>query len=206
MPNDPRIRRDPADGRATKSHPLNASHPGLDGMPPIPSNGLRRANPGGMPTGRPRGRPGSGGRIAFQQSEAVEVKRVRGKGRGVFARRPIRKGEVIERVPVLVMSVEEYEEGMDGTLLSRYVFAWGEGQIALALGYGSLYNHSYKPNARYQDVAPRTKQFVALRDIRSGEEVTVNYNGSPRSRAKVGFDLAEDAGPKGESGARGGAG
>jgi uncharacterized protein len=143
--------------------------------------------------------------MAFMQSDAVEVKRARGKGRGVFARRPIRKGEVIERVPVLVMSVEEYEKGMDGTLLSRYVFAWGEDQIALALGYGSLYNHSYKPNARYQDVAPRTKQFVALRDIRSGEEVTVNYNGSPGSRAKVWFDLAEDAGPKGESGATGAA-
>lgn len=139
--------------------------------------------------------------MGFQQSEAVEVKRARGKGRGVFARRPIRKGEVIERVPVLVMSVEDYEKGMDTTILAGYVFAWGEGQIALALGYGSLYNHSYRPNARYQDVAPRTKQFVALRAIRSGEEVTVNYNGSPRSRAKVGFDLAEDAGPKGASGA-----
>jgi uncharacterized protein len=143
--------------------------------------------------------------MAFLQSGAVEVKRARGKGRGVFARRPIRKGEVIERVPVLVLSAAEYEEGMDVTLLAGYVFAWGEGQIALALGYGSLYNHSYRPNARYQDVTPRTKQFVALRDIRPGEEVTVNYNGSPKSRAKVWFDLAEDAVPKGASGATGGA-
>jgi SET domain-containing protein len=143
--------------------------------------------------------------MAFLQSDAVEVKRARGKGRGVFARRPIRKGEVIERVPVLVLEERDYEEGMDGTLLAGYVFAWGEGRIALALGYGSLYNHSYRPNARYQDVAPRTKQFVALRDIRPGEEVTVNYNGSPKSRAKVWFDLAEDAVPKGASGATGGA-
>ena len=141
----------------------------------------------------------------FQQSEAVEVKRVKGKGQGVFARRPIRKGEVIERVPVLVLEEEDYRQGMDGTLLAGYVFAWGEGQIALALGYGSQYNHSFKPNARYQDVAPRTKQFVALRDIGAGEEVTVNYNGTPKSRAKVWFDLAEDAVPKGASGATGGA-
>jgi SET domain-containing protein len=138
--------------------------------------------------------------MAFVQSDAVEVKRARGKGRGVFARRPIRKGEVIERVPVLVLDEADYEQGMDGTLLAGYVFAWGEGQIALALGYGSLYNHSYKPNSRYQDVAPRTKQFVALRDIRRGEEVTVNYNGSPGSRAKVWFDLAEEDKPQGAGG------
>ena len=147
-----------------------------------------------------------GGEMAFVQSDAVEVKRARGKGRGGFARRPIRKGEVIERVPVLVLEEEDYRKEMDTRILAGYVFAWGEGTIALALGYGSLYNHSYKPNARYQDVAPTTKQFVALRDIKPGEEVTVNYNGSPRSRAKVWFSLAEDARPQGTSGTAGGAG
>jgi SET domain-containing protein len=151
------------------------------------------------------GGPESGGEMAFVQSDAVEVKRARGKGRGVFARRPICKGEVIERVPVLVLSAAEYQNGLDGTLLAGYVFAWGEGEIALALGYGSLYNHSYRPNARYEDVAPRTKQFIALRDIVPGEEVTVNYNGRPGGRAKVGFDLADDAKPQGTGGASRGA-
>ena len=50
-------------------------------------------------------------------------------------------------------------------------------------------------------MAPRTKQFVALRAIGAGEEVTVNYNGSPKSRAKVWFDLAEEARPQGTNGA-----
>jgi SET domain-containing protein len=172
----------------------------------MPSNGLRWANAGGMPAGRPEADLGREGRMAFMQSDAVEVKRARGKGRGVFARRPIRKGEVIERVPVLVMSAEEYVGGVDQSPLAGYVFAWGEGQIALALGYGSLYNHSFKPNARYQDVPPRTKQFVALRDIGAGEEVTVNYNGTPKSRAKVWFNLAEEAMSSRSSGARGGVG
>ena len=61
---------------------------------------------------------------------------------------------------------------------------------ALALGYGSLYNHSYRPNARYEDVGPRTKSFLAIRDI-GGEEITVNYNGKPRSRTAVWFDVVE---------------
>jgi uncharacterized protein len=136
--------------------------------------------------------------MAFQQSDAIEVKRARGKGRGVYARRLIRKGEVIERVPVIVMSLDEYAKGAAETVLKDYCFHWGKDKVALALGYGSLYNHSFKPNARYDDVGPLTKQFTALRDIRPGEEISVNYNGEPRSRAKVWFDVLENGPPKGE--------
>jgi hypothetical protein len=35
---------------------------------------------------------------------------VKGKGRGVFARRLIRQGEVIEQVPLLVLTAEEFED------------------------------------------------------------------------------------------------
>jgi SET domain-containing protein len=129
--------------------------------------------------------------MAFRQSDAVEVKRIKGKGRGVFARRAIAAGEVIERVPVLVMTSDEYASGLSETPLKDYCFAWGVDQVALALGYGSLYNHSYKPNARYEDVGPATKAFVAIRAIAPGQEITVNYNGRPGSRAKVWFDVVE---------------
>jgi SET domain-containing protein len=129
--------------------------------------------------------------MAFRQSDAVEVKRIKGKGRGVFARRAIARGEVIERLPVLVMTADEYAKGLSITPLKDYCFAWGVDQVALALGYGSLYNHSYKPNARYADIQPATKAFVALRAIAPGEEITVNYNGKPGSRAKVWFELVE---------------
>ncbi len=133
--------------------------------------------------------------MVFVPSDAVEVKPVEGKGRGVFARRPIRKGEVIERAPLLILTAEEYAGGVDRSLLAGYVFAWGDGQFALALGYGSLYNHSYKPNAVYEDEEPQTKSFVALRNIKEGEEVTVNYNGSPTSRVRMWFDVAPEAKP-----------
>lgn len=135
--------------------------------------------------------------MAFQHSDAVEVKRIRGKGRGVFARRTIAKGEMIERVPVLVMTEDEYAQGLAHTPLKDYCFAWGTDQVALALGYGSLYNHSYKPNARYEDVGRNTKAFVAVRAIAGGEEITVNYNGRPGSRAKVWFDVVEANGRAG---------
>jgi uncharacterized protein len=129
--------------------------------------------------------------MPFQQSDAIKIKRIKGKGRGVFARRAIRKGEVIESVPVLVMSSKEYAEGLSKTALKDYCFGWGTDQVALALGYGSLYNHSYQPNARYEDIGTQTKDFVAVRDIAEGEEITINYNGKPGSKAKVWFDVVE---------------
>ena len=138
--------------------------------------------------------------MAFSQSDSIEVKRIKGKGRGVFARRAIRKGELIEKVPMLVLPAEQYHDSLGGTDLANYCFNWKEGTVALALGYGSLYNHSYKPNARYEDVWPQTKEFTAIRDIEAGEEITVNYNGKPRSRSGVWFDVDEPKSPSGTNG------
>jgi len=134
--------------------------------------------------------------MAFTQSNAIEVKRVKGKGRGVFARRLIRQGEMIERVPMLVLTAEEFEDRLAGTSLANYCFAWSRGTMALALGYGSLYNHSFRPNARYDDVGPQTKEFTAMRDIAPGEEIRVNYNGEPTSRAAVWFEVLESTASK----------
>ncbi len=141
------------------------------------------------------GRARNGGcGMGFLQSDAVEVKRAAGKGRGVFARRAIGKGEVFERVPILLMTQDEYAKGIDRTILASYCFGWEGDRVALALGYGSIYNHSFKPNARYDDIGDQAKEFTALRAIEAGEEITINYNGKPRSRAKVWFDVVE-AGP-----------
>ena len=137
--------------------------------------------------------------MVLTQSDAIVVKKVKGKGRGVFARRAIAEGEVIETCPVLVFPTEEVRSGPAWTRLGEYCFEWGRGTVALALGYGSLYNHSYEPNARYEDVAGPTKRFVAVRDIATGEEITVNYNGEERDRSPVWFDVI-DGGSPGEAG------
>ena len=133
--------------------------------------------------------------MPLRQTDRIEVKRVKGKGRGVFARRLIRKGEVFETVPVIVLPEEESGDDSAGAVLRSYCFQWGRGKMALALGYGSLYNHSYRPNARYDDVGPQTKEFSALRDIPPGEEITVNYNGKPRGREAVWFEVVEASAP-----------
>ncbi len=128
--------------------------------------------------------------MAIRQSDALEVKRVKGKGRGVFARRTIAKGEVFETCPVLVLTKDAIPDYAHG--IGPYVFEWGEGKLALTLGFGSLYNHSYKPNARYDDVGPQAKAFTALRTIAAGEEITVNYNGDPARKKKVWFDVVDE--------------
>ena len=52
---------------------------------------------------------------------------------------------------VLVIPEEE-THFLDGTVLFNYYFCWGDNQKdgAVALGLGSIYNHSYTPNAVYR--------------------------------------------------------
>ena len=122
-------------------------------------------------------------------STLIEVKRSPGRGRGVYAKEFIPAGTVFEVVPLLVIPHREVEDSDFGKTVLQYVFEYGKGSWAIALGFGSLYNHSYNPNARYDDVGVRTKQFSAVRDISSGEEITVNYNGAETILDPVEFDV-----------------
>jgi SET domain-containing protein len=125
----------------------------------------------------------------IEHSDSICVKRVGGKGRGVFARRPIAEGAIIERVPGLLAPLEQATGVASCPILSRYVFLRNRSTVAVALGYGSLYNHSYSPNARYDEEPGALMAFTALRPIATGEEITINYNGDPEDRAPVGFEV-----------------
>lgn len=112
-------------------------------------------------------------------------------GRGVFTAAPIPAGSLIEISPVIVLS-EEDRVKIHATHLHDYYFIWGhaDDQCAIILGYGSIYNHSYQPNAEYvPDFERDNMQYYALRDIEAGEEITVNYNGDPRVERPLWFDL-----------------
>jgi hypothetical protein len=120
---------------------------------------------------------------------ALRIEAIAGKGRGVVAARSFGADEVIERAPVLVISAGDWELA-GATILSRYCFRWREpaGDSALVLGCCSLLNHSYTPNAwARSNVRARFMEFVALRDIAEGEEVTINYNGDPDATDPVEF-------------------
>lgn len=110
-------------------------------------------------------------------------------GLGVFAKKAIKKEEVIDIVPVLIIP-EEQLPSLTKTKLFDYYFAWGEGfkEAAVAWGYGSLFNHSYEPNAKYiKDMENNVIRFVAIRQIKADEEILVNYNGHPDDKTKLWF-------------------
>ncbi len=111
-------------------------------------------------------------------------------GKGVFAARSIDAGAIIEICPVLLFPREQLAH-MRQTVIDDYYFDWGtDGQwFAVALGYGSLYNHSYEPNAEYgMDFDALTIDVYCIRDIEAGEEITFNYNGDPGDQTKVWFE------------------
>jgi SET domain-containing protein len=79
---------------------------------------------------------------------AIYVKETQQYGRGIFAGQDIKAGELIEVSPVIIIQKEDWENYLKKTILYNYCFYWRE-DLALALGYGSLFNHSYDPNAKY---------------------------------------------------------
>lgn len=115
------------------------------------------------------------------------VDRTSKKGRGVFTDAPIARGTVIESCHVLTLPARD-RAALRDTALYDYYFDWGvDGrELAMALGLGSLYNHSYQPNARYVKRLRRGLiEFVALRSIAAGEEILINYNGAPEDRSPL---------------------
>ena len=107
-------------------------------------------------------------------------------GNGVFATRRFAPGDVVERCPVLVIDAE-HEDLVADTALDGYCYEW-DGGLAVALGFGSLYNHDDDPNARYwTDTEAGCIEVVARRPIAAGDEVCVTYNGDPELDDPVEF-------------------
>ena len=108
-------------------------------------------------------------------------------GTGVFANRRFEADDVIERCPVLVLTGTDADAVVD-TVLGNYVYEWEHG-YALALGYGSLYNHSHRPTARYEMAYDEDEiHVVARRRIKTGEEITISYNGDADDQSPVWFE------------------
>jgi SET domain-containing protein len=112
------------------------------------------------------------------------------KGRGVFANAPIPLNTIIEISPVIIMSADE-RKLLDQTLLHDYIFEWGPDskQCCMALGYVSVYNHSYNSNCEYEmDFANAVIRIKTVRNIEAGEELFINYNGDWNDSKKIWFD------------------
>jgi SET domain-containing protein len=111
------------------------------------------------------------------------------KGRGVFTRDNIVEQTIVEIAPVIVMNNHD-RILLDQTLLHDYIFEWGNygKQCCIALGYISIYNHSYQSNCEY--IMDYDKDLISIKTIRrieSGDELYINYNGDWDNGKRVWF-------------------
>jgi len=109
-------------------------------------------------------------------------------GRGVFTTEKIKKNTIIEVSPVIVMGDAD-RKLLDQTLLHDYIFEWDIKKCCIALGYVSIYNHSYSSNCEYEmEIASELIRIKTMRNIKAGEELFINYNGDWNNKKKLWFD------------------
>jgi SET domain-containing protein len=112
------------------------------------------------------------------------------RGRGVYASEPIPAGTVIEIAPVLVLGETERTE-VEKTSLYNYIFEWGDDnkQACIALGYVSIYNHSYHSNCEYEmDFESDLITIKTVKPVGKGEELFINYNADADDETAIWFE------------------
>ena len=62
-------------------------------------------------------------------------------GRGAFAQKAIKEGDIVERCPAL----EVTDKDIGGELLNYVFYGSAENKRLVAMGYGMLFNHSPSP-------------------------------------------------------------
>lgn len=136
--------------------------------------------------------------IEPHQNIYIAESNIPGAGRGVFAKNRLAEGTHIERCPVILLTKPEARSRLRKTELVNYYFLWNDAppRVAICLGWGSIYNHSFSPNAKFENnIAGRFMDFYTMRDIEAGEEIFVNYNGDPTNTTPLAIPgIPESAG------------
>ncbi|RYZ52083.1 MAG: SET domain-containing protein-lysine N-methyltransferase, partial [Proteobacteria bacterium] len=110
--------------------------------------------------------------IPYQAASGVEIKLSKGKGRGVFATRRYRLGEVIESAPALVVPKPDVD-ALAGSFLGHYMFTTdNKKNLVLGLGITSMLNHDDDANAEFF-ISIDTITIRAKKAIIPGTEITI---------------------------------
>ncbi len=112
------------------------------------------------------------------------------KGRGVFAKEPIKQGEAAESAPALTIPARDVGR-LSESFLTNYTFSHRDDYELIALGYVSLYNHSFDPNAHFV-LMQDSILIIALRPIAAGEEISFDYGWSAAAFQSVGIEVPAD--------------
>lgn len=96
-------------------------------------------------------------------------------GRGIFANRSFKKGEVIEIAPYILDKGVAFNDYIFSSHMPKY-------KSLIVFGYGSMYNHSDTPNVNYvlmhhNSDKPEDSYFIyyAKRNINKDEECKISY-------------------------------
>lgn len=107
--------------------------------------------------------------------QKIYVGRAGRKGRGVFAGKPIKRGEVLEVSPYIRIPPRD-DRKLTDTIINSYWFELDKRSAAIGLGLTSIYNHSKKPNAEFSvNRRNRTITIKATQKITQGAEITIDY-------------------------------
>ncbi|KAF8945008.1 hypothetical protein BGZ47_003398 [Haplosporangium gracile] len=113
----------------------------------------------------------------FNQS-TLQIQDCGAKGRGIVTTVVVPARTVIDISPILLFPSEEYSTHGQYTQLDHYTYRW-KGGMALALGLGSMFNHSSTPNVGFQrDIDNGLIRYSTLREIQVGEELCISYGPS----------------------------
>ncbi|MFA5029562.1 MAG: SET domain-containing protein [Patescibacteria group bacterium] len=105
------------------------------------------------------------------------IKKTKGNGRGVFALTDIKKGRHVIRCDLTKLKTYSLEKLKKHP--QRRSDHWdeaGRGKWVLDFSPASYVNHSCDPNCLTKYYTLKKKDIVARRDIKSGEEMTVDYS------------------------------
>lgn len=102
------------------------------------------------------------------------VRRTRKFGKGVFAEKKIRRGEVIAEFDGL--DIDDYYEPWTEDMF-QHAIQYGKANWRDSVGIARLVNHSCEPNCGIKDLF----KIVAMRDIAPGEHITWDYEMTEKS-------------------------
>ncbi len=133
-------------------------------------------------------------KIKLDRKPGLYLKDTGHKGRGVFCTQDIRKGEILEVTPTIILN-KSASEAIEDTILGNYVFQIGaiskahRKQLGITdiskccgviMGIISYFNHAEKPNAGVEweeHDGTLYHQVRALKNIPKNTEICTTYGG-----------------------------
>lgn len=105
----------------------------------------------------------------------IHVGETKGRGKGIFAKKNIKKGETIAAVKGKIFTIKNLKDVKAKRLDGNYLHQIDWNKFINNETITKFTNHSCEPNAAVKEKLP-TCRLMALKNIKKGEEITVDYD------------------------------